>query len=281
MQTRAVKAYLVCTAWEPTAKTNGERPPMSLTPEQIEAYATQGYLLVPNLLPNEEVEALRTRLREYTHGGRPTEKLTLQIEPRIQRGELKVEHQGDGIRKIDGLVQGDDLFRDLGLHPNIVGVLRDILGEDIKMFRNSLLLKPPQVGSAKGWHQDSPYWSIEPMELCSCWFPLDDATLENGCMVVLPTGHLSGALPHISVTDDFVIDPNTIDTTKGIAVPMPAGSGLFFHSLIPHYTAPNHSQTWRRAIALSYMASHSRYTGEGESPVYYPVCGQTFEGCVR
>lgn len=254
---------------------------MNLTEEQREEYEETGFLLVPDLVSGEELEALRARLREYTHGGRSTEKLTVQIEPRIQRGELAVAHPGDGIRKIDGLVQGDSLFRKLGLHENITGILRGILGDDIKMFRNSLLMKPPSVGSAKGWHQDSPYWSIEPMALCSCWFPLDDATLENGCMVVLPGGHRLGALPHVSVTDDFVIDPASIDLSKGIAVPMKAGSGLFFHSLIPHYTAPNRSAAWRRAIALSYMSAQSRYTGRGESPEYYPVCGRSYPGCVR
>jgi phytanoyl-CoA hydroxylase len=156
-----------------------------------------------------------------------------------------------------------------------------LLGPDLKMFRNTLLLKPPSVGSAKGWHQDSPYWPIEPMELCSCWFPLDDATLENGCMVVLPCAHTRGALPHVPVTDDFVIEEGAFDASEGVAVPMKAGSGLFFHSLIPHYTAPNRSDKWRRAIALSYMSARSKYTGKGECPVYFPIQGDTYPGCVR
>lgn len=254
---------------------------MRLSPQQLDAYVRDGYILVEDLVSAEEVAALRERVREYTHGGRPTDRITIQLEPRVQRGEVTVAHPGDGIRKIDGLVQGDDLFRRLGLHTNIVGIIEQILGPDIKMFRNSLLLKPPEVGSPKGWHQDSPYWPIEPMDLCSCWFPLDDATPENGCMVVLPGQHKRGPLPHVHVTDDYVIDAQYIDPSQGVLVPMRAGSGLFFHSLLPHYTAPNRSQKWRRAIALSYMSARSRYTGPGESPVYFPVKGQTYPGCVR
>jgi phytanoyl-CoA hydroxylase len=252
-----------------------------LTPEQVADYREQGYLLVEDLVSPEEVVALRERIRDYTHGGRPQEGLAVQTEPRVVRGELPVDHPGDGIRKIDYLVQRDNLFRALGLHPRIVGILTQILGPDIKMFRNSLLLKPPTVGSQKGWHQDSPYWPIEPMELCSCWFPFDDATLENGCMAVLPGWQQRGPLPHVSVTDDFVIVPEAIDVAQAVFVPMRAGSGLFFHSLLPHYTSPNRSQSWRRAIALSYMSAHSRYTGEGEGPEYFPVQGRTYPGCVR
>ena len=114
-------------------------------------------------------------------------------------------------------------------------------------------------------HQDSPYWPIEPMELCSCWFPLDNATLENGCMAVIAGAHRHGALPHIEVRDDYVVDPDHFNPDDMATLPMQAGDGLFFHSLLPHYTAPNRSDTWRRAIALSYMSAQSRYTGEGKA----------------
>ena len=180
---------------------------MRLTDKQLEVYHQDGFVVVEDLVTPEELDGLTHRLREYTHEGRPTDRLKIQIEPRVQRGEMTVAHPGDGIRKIDGLVQGDDLFQHLGLHENIVASLEQILGPDIKMFRNSLLCKPPEVGSQKGMHQDSPYWPIEPMELCSCWFTLDDATMENGCMGVLPGWHRKGALPHIYVMDDYVIDP--------------------------------------------------------------------------
>ena len=192
-----------------------------------------------------------------------------------------MDHPGDAIRKIDHLVQHDDRYRALGTHPNIVGVIEQILGPDIKMFRNSVLLKPPGVGSPKGMHQDSPYWPIEPMALCSCWYAIDEATEENGCMGVIPGGHNGGALPHHDVTDDFVIEDGHYDMNDLVLAPLRAGGGLFFHSLLPHYTAPNRSLNWRRAIALSYMSARSHYTGEGESPAYFTVQGRSFDDCVR
>lgn len=253
---------------------------MILTSEQRDAYHRDGYLVVEDLITPEETEALRERVREYTHGGRTTEGLYIQTEPRIERGELVVEHPGDGIRKIDNLVRQDDLFQNLGLRSRVVDVIADILGPDLKLFRNSLMLKPPSVGSPKGWHQDSPYWPIAPMDLCSCWLPFDDATPENGCMMVLPGGHKLGPLPHIHVTDDFVIGAESLDASGATLCPMKAGSGLFFHSLIPHYTAPNRSPNWRRAMVLSYMSAQSHYTGEGAAPDYLAVRGRSFPDCV-
>ena len=254
---------------------------MTLSQDQLDQYHRDGFLVVEDLLPREEVEALSARLREYTHGERHSDGLKIQTEPRVSRGELQVSHPGDGIRKIDGLVEADDLFQALGKHPSIVGAVEQILGPDIKMFRNSLLLKPPQVGSQKGMHQDSPYWPIEPMDLCSCWFTLDDATEENGCLGVIPGWHRKGALPHVSVTDDYVVEDGHFDFEDMVLAPVRAGGGVFFHSLLPHFTAPNRSSAWRRAIALSYMSAHAHYSGEGEGPMYFHIKGTSHPGCVR
>lgn len=258
-------------------------PPLRLTADQLARYQRDGFLVVEDLLSPGEVAALRQRVRDYTHNDRPRpDGLAVQVEPRVQRGELKVDHPGDGVRKIDGLVEHDDLFQKLGRHESIVGIVEQVLGPDLKMFRNALLLKPPGgIGSAKGMHQDSPYWPILPMDLCSCWFALDDATPENGCMGVLPRRHAEGPLPHVRTTDDFVIDPKFYNPEQMLMAPVRAGGGLFFHSLIPHYTAPNTSTRWRRAIALSYMRSTSTYNAEGAGPAYFPVKGKTFPGCVR
>ena len=255
-------------------------PAVPLTPKQFEDYQRDGYVVIENILPSLEVDRLINRVQEYTHGDRQPGRLRIQMEPACARGELQVEHAGEAVRKIEGLVEHDDLFRKLGFHPTIMDVVQQILGPDIKMFRNALLLKPPRVGSAKCVHQDSPYWPIERMDLCSCWFALDDATLDNGCMHVLPGWQKKGPLEHVGEGDEFEIAPHLYEKSDLVPMPIPAGAGLFFHSLLPHWTAPNTSDRWRRAIALSYMSSRCRYVGEGESPKYLHGAGQTFPGCV-
>ncbi|MCJ8332017.1 MAG: phytanoyl-CoA dioxygenase family protein [Lentisphaeria bacterium] len=254
---------------------------MNVGKSDLAHYEKDGFLIVENLVSPDEIKALQDRLRDYTHGERDRGMAIFQTEPSVEQGEITVEHPGDGIRKIGKLVQHDALYRKLGSHPNILGVIETILGPDIKLFRNDILVKPPGVGSAKSMHQDSPYWPIEPMSLCSCWFAIDDATVENGCMGVLPGAHKLGPLAHTNVTGELTIEEACYDLDDIIMAPMKAGSGLFFHSLLPHYTAPNISDTWRRAIALSYMSSKHRYNGEGEGPEYFHIQGETFPGCVR
>jgi ectoine hydroxylase-related dioxygenase (phytanoyl-CoA dioxygenase family) len=246
----------------------------------LQQYEEQGYVVIPDVVPADELRALLERLDEYAYERRAAGEVRIQIEPRVVRGEMQVARRGDAVRKMEGLVEHDDLFRKLGLRPNIVAMVASLLGPDLKMFRNAVLMKPAGVGSAKGMHQDSPYWPIEPMALASMWIALDPATLENGCMTALPGSHRGGPLPHVHVTDDYIVEESEYDASKVVAIPMPAGAGLLFHSLLLHGTAPNTSPNPRRAITLSYMSSQSRYTGKPPKPEYFHVAGREFADCV-
>jgi ectoine hydroxylase-related dioxygenase (phytanoyl-CoA dioxygenase family) len=106
------------------------------------------------------------------------------------------------------------------------------------------------------------------MSLWSCWVPFDDATVENGCMMVVPGSHRCGPCPHEHTQDDYVIPESQYDVAAVKSVPMPRGAGLFFHSLLIHRTAPNSSGHPRRAITMSYMSGKHRYNGKQPEPEY-------------
>ena len=38
-------------------------------------------------------------------------------------------------------------------------------------------------------HQDGTFLNNDPLKLVGFWFPLDDATLENGCLWYVPGSH--------------------------------------------------------------------------------------------
>jgi phytanoyl-CoA hydroxylase len=253
---------------------------MALTEEQQQAATRDGYVLIEDILSPEECREYLERLDDYSHERRPLPKeMKLHREPRVARGEIGAS-PGEDVRKVSGVAYGDDLFGKLVLKPRVVGVMRRLMSDNLKLFRADVLMKPAGVGSAKGVHQDSPYWPIEPMELWSCWMPFDPATEENGCMQVIPGSHNRGALPHVEVEDDYAIPEEHYDAEDLILVPMKPGSGLFFHSLLVHGTAPNASSDPRRAITMSYMASEYRYTGEGSKPEYLPISGPDVPGGV-
>jgi ectoine hydroxylase-related dioxygenase (phytanoyl-CoA dioxygenase family) len=248
--------------------------------EQRHQAEEDGFVLLEDILSPQQCQAYLARLSDYAHGQRDLPAgLAIQREPRVVRGEVAAT-PGDDVRKISGVAQGDDLFRALVLHHTIVQIMQELIGPNLKLFRADVLMKPASVGSAKGMHQDAPYWPIEPMALWSCWMPFEPATLENGCILAIPGSHRRGALPHVHTTDDYVIPDGQYDAAQAIALPMRPGSGLFFHSLLLHGTAENLSSQSRRAITMSYMAAESRYTGESPQPEYLRIVGVDVPGGV-
>ncbi len=251
-----------------------------LSEEQADSARRDGYLLIKGVKTREDCGAYIERLDEYDRGARAVpDGSVIQREPRVERGELDAEGVSD-VRKITRVAVGDALFRDLVMTPSVVGTMQQLMSPNLKLFRADVLMKPPQVGSAKGMHQDSAYWPIEPMDLWSCWMPFDPATLENGCMVVIPGSHKRGVLPHEAVTDDYVIPEQHYRVEDTITVPMDPGDGLFFHSLLLHGTAENTSSMPRRAITISYMAAEYRYTGDPPKPDYLRIVGGDVPGGV-
>jgi phytanoyl-CoA hydroxylase len=241
---------------------------MSTTDSELSVHADRdGFFLVEDLLDEAECGGLAARLHDYASGSRALpDGVSLQREPDVVRSGLETEPGGD-VRKVSGLY-GDDLFRRLISHPSVVARMHALLGAPLHLFRADALMKPAAVGSQKGVHQDSPYWPIAPMSLWSCWVPFDDATTENGCLVVAPGSHRAGPAPHVSTQDDFVIPTEHYDHAGLVDVPMRRGTGLFFHSLLIHGSAANTSGLPRRAVTMSYFGPEHRYAGEGDAPAY-------------
>jgi hypothetical protein len=114
-----------------------------------------------------------------------------------------------------------------------------------------LIFKPANAGRDTPWHQDEVYWEF-PTERChsvSCWMPLDDVTVESGCMHFLPGSHTRDVLRYRQPpgVEPLVLD-EPVDLSGAVACPIPAGGATFHHCRTLHYTPPNTSTSPRRAL---------------------------------
>jgi ectoine hydroxylase-related dioxygenase (phytanoyl-CoA dioxygenase family) len=248
--------------------------------QKVQQFQDEGYFIVENLVSPDEVCQLLQRLDDYVEERRPLpEGLHLQVEPTVERGEMAAG-RANRFRKMWPTVPTDDLFTQLALKPELVHIMQALMGPNLKLFRDAVMMKPPGIGSAKGVHQDSPYWPIEPMALASYWIALDPATRSNGCMTVIPGSHKWGPQPHVTTTDDFVIPEEHYNAADLVPVELAPGSALVFHSLMIHGSAPNTSSDPRRALVLSYMSSAYRFTSPGPKPDFFRIAGEDVPGGV-
>jgi phytanoyl-CoA hydroxylase len=253
---------------------------MTLKPEQVAQYREDGFLIVQNLLSPEEVEALGQRIDDACAGRVEFPDTDMEWEPGAPRTrDMKY------IRKINNGVFHDEVFRSLAAHPQILDVAEAMIGPDIKLFGDQLFIKPPG-GIEKTYHQDSPYFKIEPMSLVSGWIAVDDVTEENGCLRAIAGSHKLGPQPHsdawmVGSRRDMKIPDRLIDRSRERLIEMKAGSVSFHHSLLMHASGPNRSSRFRRGYAFHYMTAQSRWTGHpSEKPQYVLLRGREYPGCV-
>lgn len=255
---------------------------MALTFEQKAAFWRDGFLAVPHLLTGDEVAALKRRTEQIVLGEVDFPRDLISNEPGLPEAEIEKIPPFYRVRKIWQLTKYDPVFQQYARHPGIVSVICDLLGPDIKLYVDQMLLKPPHFGTAKPYHQDSAYFPIEPQELVTCWLAMDEATVENGCMRYLPGSHRHPVAHHALEGPHIV--PEGFDEVREYAeetcVELEAGGCIFHHSLSLHQSLPNHSPHPRGAMTTCYMRATSRYIGKAPQPEYPLIAGNAYPGCV-
>ncbi|MFH1568341.1 MAG: phytanoyl-CoA dioxygenase family protein, partial [Gemmatimonadota bacterium] len=220
--------------------------PAALTDAHRAQYDQLGYVAFEGVLTPAEVEAARAALAEVARGlmrdarrgraevrqappnatrnyagpqvRRPGGACSLHFEAGVEPLSL-TDHEAElAFRKMGGYEREHPAFEALVSHPRLHGFLARLIGQEM-VFKDAMALsKPPFIGSEKPWHQDNAYFNWLPLEwVGTVWIALDDATVDNGCMYLLPGQHHRGPLRHYHTIDCEIL-PDRID--RGLAVPV-------------------------------------------------------------
>lgn len=255
---------------------------MGLTPEQVAFFEENGYLILGTLLSEEELEKLRRRAEWIASGeAEHVPEQYRQVEPRVAGGELAVDSYTLSLRKISHMAWYDEVMLGHARDPRITDCVAALLGPDLKLYQDQLFMKPPRVGSRQKYHQDQPLgFHIEPPELMvTCWTALDDATLENGCLRVLPGTHRAGLLP-AEVIQEYERRAVEGSLTEEVPLVLKAGACSLHHGHLLHSSFPNLSDQRRRGYATHYVSARCHYTGPEPQPEFPLVRGKALPGCL-
>jgi Phytanoyl-CoA dioxygenase (PhyH) len=227
--------------------------------DQLLSLRQDGFLLVEGLSSDEEIASLRvlfdrmfSERRGWDAGDlfdmvgmdRPEEDLAL---PQLLRAS-----------------KYEPLLRQTRLAASARSIAEQILGPKAGNDLEHAIVKPPFHGAATPWHQDDAFHrrgSGVP-ESISIWMPLQDVTVENGCMRYIRGSNLGPLFPHRSPHNDPRIHGlETVsppDLTKCVAVPMRAGDAVIHLSRTIHGAGVNTSDQPRRAYILGFSVKTRR-----------------------
>lgn len=242
----------------------------AVTEAEIARYHEQGFLVIQDAFTQAEIEAALQGILDLIAGRCPGfDSIEVEAAAQEKWPQLHGEERQDVVRKLMHFTPFDSRLKAIAENPKLMALLTRIIGETPERFQDMALLKPPQVGREKPWHQDHAYFDL-PLgtKVVGVWIALDEATPENGCMHVLPGGHHRGPIPHFRRRDWQICDTEILGHDC-IAVPLKPGDCLLFDGLLPHGTPHNSSPHRRRALQFHYKpASVKRTTPEERLAVF-------------
>ena len=236
-----------------------------LSAEQVDCFRRDGYLRLGRLLDDGLIDLLR---REYDRefalaraGNAQFRNLSIS-----DTDDLREKNEApEQMLQIMQMCERNVHFRRLLYHDEILDCVEDLLGPNLQLFHDQALYKPAHHGGPVFWHQDNAYWQCVPANLVSCWMTLDDVTVANGAMQVIPGSHL-GAMEHdrAATTDALLDNADRVDSSKAVAIELPAGGAMLHHCQTFHYTGANETARERRAFAIHFMTPGTRSRRSGE-----------------
>ncbi|HEX4156666.1 MAG TPA: phytanoyl-CoA dioxygenase family protein [Acidobacteriaceae bacterium] len=227
---------------------------MVITEQQRELYQTEGYMILPGVIPPAMLEMLREECSYYLgYYDSIMDAKGVQTENISHRG--KRYFINNRYRLSSRLWQF--IFSDL-----MANVARVTVGPEAYLFHEQWVVKGAEQGMKFAWHQDSGYvkWynpATQHKPYVTCWCTLDDVNEDNGTVYLLPhsrAGTKQQIVDHTKEagTNDLI---GYTGDDPGDAVIVPAGSIVAFDSYVFHRSGPNKTDRMRRIYLPQYSAA--------------------------
>lgn len=225
---------------------------VTLSDEEIARFEREGFLKLDAVTTQEEVEQIRQiydELFDKKAGRDEGNQFDL-------AGDDADENKASLPQILSPAKYAPELLK-TQLFKNIERIGKQLLGEQAEAKVAHAINKPPKHGVATPWHQDAAYWEADMIHRkVGFWVPLQEATLENGCMQFVPGSHKLEVLKHQSIGNDprvhglELVEEELHQTAGAVACPLPPGGCTIHGGYMLHYTAPNRSDQPRRALIL-------------------------------
>lgn len=178
----------------------------------------------------------------------------------LDLGNVKHHDGKQAIPQINGVMQVEPRLTETLTFRNALQAARWLLGEEASVVFDHAIYKPPHNEKETPWHQDMAYgrgpdhpsWNV------AFWIPLQEATVQNGCMHFIPHSHLADLKPHHPAGHNpemHTLETDEVDPGKAVPCPVPAGGATLHLPKTLHHTGPNRTDIHRKVWIINFGVS--------------------------
>ena len=232
---------------------------MILSQNQKKQFWSDGFLLVENAINDRQLENLKKTFLDWVNESRNYKTdygETMDGRPRF---DLQPGHSSDvpGLRRIQSPEEISEVFADVMRNGRSVDMCAELIGQGIRFHHGKVNSKLPGTATKVNFHQDFPFEPMTNDDIITCLLFIDDVTLENGPLEVVPGTHKGPLYSHWhngiftgSVSDEILAEHED----KIIRCTGKAGSVCLMHASLLHGSAPNLSNKSRTLYISTYYA---------------------------
>lgn len=230
-----------------------------LSQAQIDAFWRDGFILVEDAVSPQQLNDLREEFAGWVAESREHDDDYGETQDGRARFDLEPGHSAEkpALRRVQSPEEVSDVFLDAMRNARTVDMVADLIGPNLKFHHGKVNSKQPGAATTVKFHQDFPFQLMSNDDLITALLYVDDVTLENGPLEVVPGTH-KGPLYSLwhngvftgAVSDD-VYEKYKQDIVKSTGK---AGSVCLMHSSLLHGSAPNLSEKSRTLYIATYYA---------------------------
>ncbi|NQU41460.1 MAG: phytanoyl-CoA dioxygenase family protein [Lentisphaerae bacterium] len=220
---------------------------MSLTTEQLAQYKQEGFVALSEFFTADEVAVMQAELERVCQQGLAYNVAT--------DGDGKTPSTSQSNLQICPLSPKSEVFRALPFAAKIRSTVGQLLGDAFMLQLDQIFLKPGGIGAGTGWHQDNHYFaSANPEQGLGMWVALNDATVANGTMHIIPGSHTTRREHTRDMGSNHHVTCHVDEEAEEVRpIELPAGGVLFFNYGIAHCTKANQTDKARAGLALHFV----------------------------
>jgi 2-oxoglutarate-dependent dioxygenase len=204
-------------------------PAREITEQELENYRTEGYVVLPNLISQEQAEELRREVMSIMEG--------------IGFGMTKLQQTHQYLRgsKLDEFIHSE----------NMRAIASALMEGNATLYLPFTAVKSANGGGRFHFHQDNQYTKFDGPGI-NLWTALTPMTKENGCLQVIPRSHLQGTLESELSGDGDQHKKIRWEPKDFVSIEMHPGDCVAFTRLTVHGSGANTTNEHRVAYANQY-----------------------------